>query len=184
MAHLESYLGPIQGGWRDDHDPDSGLQVARFPDDTPFPGVTTLVTVGLSHHHLPVPDDKGVHQELLMHLPVALGDLGPSLLDLARDLLRRRRGLSRGEVIHLGEGFLGRGTLAALWAMGPVYLPEGFALCVTPAVTIVLIWLVPITAAEARLVATEGWRALEAAFIAENPDVTDLDRRSVTAARY
>jgi hypothetical protein len=42
----------------------------RFGPDTPLPGVTTLVTLGLSRHHLRLPNGNGAHQELLMHLPI------------------------------------------------------------------------------------------------------------------
>ncbi|WP_370946780.1 suppressor of fused domain protein [Amycolatopsis sp. cg5] len=177
VSHLEARLGPIRGGWRDDIDPESGLQVARFADDLPFAGVTTLVTLGLSNSHL-----EGGHQELLMHLPVSMGNMGPALLDFARKLKASGRVLARGEYVRLGEGFLGTGEMSGLLAYGPVYLPDGFGTCEVGDHPVVIAWLIPITPAEERFVDTHGWRALEEAFEAEDPDLTDPARPSVSAA--
>lgn len=182
IEHLESFLGQIEGGWSDDVDLSSGLQVIRFADDVPFNGVTTLVTVGLSDQHLEAVDGRGSHQELLMHVPNRWGNLGPSLLDFARDLERSGRALRRGDVVELGSGFLGQGDIAALWAYTPGYLPAEFEMCVNGDRTIVIAWLIPITTAEINLVRHHGWRALEEAFASDDPDLTDIDRLPVSAA--
>ncbi|MFD8494375.1 suppressor of fused domain protein [Amycolatopsis sp. NPDC059657] len=177
VSHLEARLGPMRGGWRDDVDPESGLQVAGFGQDVPFAGVTTLVTLGLSNTHL-----EGGHQELLMHLPVGMGDMGPALLDFARKLKASGRVLLRGEYVRLGEGFLGTGEMSGLLAYSPVYLPDGFGTCDLGDRTIIIAWLIPITPAEERFVDTHGWHALETAFATEDPDLTDPNRPTVAAA--
>jgi hypothetical protein len=46
----------------------------------------------------------------------------------------------------------------------------------------VITWLVPITDAEAQYVHLRGWNALETAFQTEDPDLTDMTRKPVTAA--
>ncbi|MEC3976069.1 suppressor of fused domain protein [Amycolatopsis sp. H20-H5] len=181
VTHLEAHLGLMTAGWKDDAAPRSGLQVVKFG-DAPFTGVSTLVTLGLSHHHLGHAGAGAAHQEFLMHLPNARSNNGPPLLDLARDHLRAGRGLRQGETIEFGKGFLGSPGLVGLWAHSPVYLPDEFATYKLGEKTVRLVWLIPITAAEAALSAAQGWRTLRTAFLEENPDLTDLDRPSVQAA--
>jgi hypothetical protein len=57
----------------------------------------------------------------------------------------------------------------------------GFDVGDTGTVTVVMTWLVPITAAEASYVRARSWPALEDALVAEDPDLVDLSRSPVTA---
>jgi hypothetical protein len=101
IAHLESYLGPIAAGTAGDESTPAGVQVVRFGAHCPHPGVTTIATLGLSRHHLAQPSGKGVHQELLMHLPTAgqPGDAAGLLFQVAAEMIAHGCGLLRGEVI-------------------------------------------------------------------------------------
>lgn len=65
ILHLETFLGPIAGGWTEDA---AGarlpFQVVRF-EDRPRGNVVTYSTLGLSRHVLELPS-KTVRQELVM----------------------------------------------------------------------------------------------------------------------
>src|ERR671936_638255 len=50
IEHLESHLGEIVSGYRGDDTTPDGVLVAQFAPDRPWPGMTTLVTAGLSPH--------------------------------------------------------------------------------------------------------------------------------------
>jgi hypothetical protein len=152
--------------------------------EPPVPGFTTITTLGLSGHHLAQPSGKGVHQELLMHLPIADQPRNAAglLFQVAAELITRDRGLLRGEVIGPRGPLFGSGPMTALYATAPGYLPPGFDTCDTGTATVVMTCLVPITDAEAGYVRTHGWPAFEKALAAEDPDLADLSRNSVTAA--
>ena len=184
IAHLESHLGAISGGTNGDESTPEGLQVAWFGANRPYTGVTTIATLGLSRHHLAQSGSKGLHQELLMHLPMASQPRNAAglLLQVAAELLLRGRGLLRGEVIGPRGPLIGSGQMTALNAAAPGYLPPGFDICDTGTITIVMTWLIPITATEAHYVHTQGWPAFEETLAAEDPDLADLSRSPVTAA--
>lgn len=119
-----------------------------------------------------------------MHVPAAREPLNAAgvLYQVAQLLIDRGHGLLRGEVLG-PRGRLFAGTqMTALYTAAPVYLPGEFALCDTPAATVVMTWLVPITDAEAHYVAHRGWQAFEAELEAEDPDPVDLARSSIEAA--
>jgi Suppressor of fused protein (SUFU) len=180
IEHLESFLGLIDSGVPGDDSTPAGVQVIRFGADVPFTGVTTWATLGLSKHHLNQ-SSGGLHQELVMHVPTAQqpANIAGVLFQMAEELIRRGRGLARGEVVGPRGRLFADMEMTAVVAASPVYLPDGFAICHTPAAPIVLTWLVPLTDAEARFALAHGWRALEAIFVEQNPDVTDLRRTSV-----
>jgi Suppressor of fused protein (SUFU) len=180
VEHLERFLGPIEGGAGADDAIQPRVNAVRFAPDVPFTGVTTWTTLGLSNHHLQQPSG-GLHQELVMHVPTAPqpANVAAVLLQVAGELIARGRGLARGEVLGPRGPLFADTGLTGLVATSPAYLPDGFAVCDTPAVPVVLTWLVPLTTDEARFAHAHGWRALEKIFIAQDPDVTDLGRPSV-----
>ncbi len=116
-----------------------------------------------------------------MHVPTARqpDNVAGLLFQMAGELIQRGHGVARGEVIG-PRGRLFAGTeMTALVAAQPVYLPDEFAVCETPAAPVVLAWLVPLTQAEAHFAHTQGWAALEAVFVQQDPDLTDHERTSV-----
>jgi hypothetical protein len=183
IAHLESYLGEISGGTSGDDSTPDGLQVVWFGANRPHTGVTTIARLGLSRHHLAQSGGKGLHQELLMHLPMVGQPRNAAglLFQVAAELIARGRGLLRGEVIGPRGPLFGSGQMTALYAAAPGYLPDGFDVCDTGTVTVVMTWLVPITDTEANYVRARGWSAFEDALVAEDPDLVDLSRSPVTA---
>lgn len=170
----------MSGGSHGDATP-PGVDVGWFGPDVPFEGVTTLVTIGLSNHHLVQPSG-GLHQELLMHVrtwgyrpEMAAG----VLFQVAGELIDRGQGLLRGEVRGPRNRLFDEGEMTGLVAASPVYLPDEFGTCETPAAPVILSWLVPITTGEARFALARGWLALEDVFLAEDPDLTDPLRAEV-----
>jgi hypothetical protein len=143
-----------------------------------FTGVTTWATLGLSNHHVDQSGGRGLHQEFLMHVPVDRQPAGV-LFQVAGEVLARGTGLAHGEVIGPRGRLFAETELTALVAFTPVYPPDAFAVCETPAAPVVLTWLVPITGAEARFAAEHGWRTPEAAFVDQTPDPTTLSRTTV-----
>lgn len=72
--------------------------------------------------------------------------------------------------------------MTALYPAVPVYLPDDFAECSESNRTIVLTWMVPITDEEAEYVSAHGWESFEDALVAEDPDLTVVDRPPIAAA--
>lgn len=184
VGHLESYLGEIRAGSQGDDTTPQGVQVLWFGPDVPHPGAVTLATLGLSRCHLAQPSGRGLHQELLMHLPAVGEPLNAAgvLFQVAQLLVDRGNGLPRGQVLGPWGRLFADTQMSALYAAAPVYLPDEFAVCDTAAASVVMTWLVPITDAEAHYVARYGWRAFEDELLGENPDLTDLSRGSIQAA--
>lgn len=179
--HLERFLGPIDAGVRGDDTTPDGVQVVHFGDGAPFAGVTTSATLGLSNYHLGQASGRSLHQELVMHVPTTRrpSNLAGVLFQVAAELLERGQGLARGEVLG-PRGVLFPDTgMTALVAAAPVYLPDAFAVCETPAAPVVLTWLIPLADQEARFAVEHGWSELENLFVQKDPDLTDLGRASV-----
>jgi Suppressor of fused protein (SUFU) len=184
VEHLELFLGRIDSGTGGDDTTPAGVQAIRFGPDRPFAGVTTWTTLGLSNHHLEQPNGRGLHQELVMHVPTDREppNIAGILFQVAEELIQRGRGLGRGEVLGPRGRLFSRGEMVALAAAPPLYLPDAFAVCDAPAAPIVLTWLVPLTEAEAEFVHARGWGALSEIFLAQDPDLSEIERGSVPLA--
>ena len=65
--------------------------------------------------------------------------------------------------------------MEALYSAIPVYLPDDFA----QFDDVVLVWLVPISRAEAAFVTANGWSAFEDLLSETDPDLVDVDRKSL-----
>ena len=180
VAHLETYLGAIAGGWsRDAAGVPMRFQVVRF-DDRPDQGLVTYSTLGLSDHVIDLPM-KAVRQELVM--AVRRPSAGPhvvSVLATVGDwMLERHQGLLRGEVLRNGGAIPEGGSLDSLYASVPVMLPDGFATMATTDPATVFVWLIPVSDEEAGLVATHGWPWFEERLIERQPDLFDLNRSAI-----
>jgi hypothetical protein len=69
--------------------------------------------------------------------------------------------------------------MEGLYATQPVYFDDEFASCSTPDGTLTIVWLVPITAAEASYIRSVGWPRWEDDLAAVDPDLTSLRRASL-----
>jgi hypothetical protein len=183
IEHMEAFLGPIRSGAPGDESTPPGVQVVLFANDVPSPGVVTLSTLGLSHHHLVLPDDAPAHQELLFHFLEAdqpRNAIG-LLFQLAAEMIERGEAMGHGTIVGPRGRLFPTGSMTALYAAQPVYLRDEFARCpATPPID--LIWLIPITDTEADFARTHGDLAFQHALERENPDLTDPNRGQLHAA--
>ncbi|MBB4765605.1 suppressor of fused domain protein [Amorphoplanes digitatis] len=151
IEHLESFLGHMSGGSRGDETTPEGVQLAWFP-DSPFPGVTTPVTVDLSRRHLAMPNGGALHQELMMHVPKSdyPARAAGLLFQVAGEMVRRGSALQHAQVIGPHGPLFPGSQMTAMVAISPLYLPDASAFVrVEDSVPVVLTWLVPITDGEA-----------------------------------
>jgi hypothetical protein len=185
IEHLESFLGPIETGWR--HDESGGplsFDVALFRRG-PSADTVSFSTVGLSKHSLRSPrSEKAIHHELVIATKRDFGTRNiPALLQqMGMEAIQRDRAYLRGEVIGPRDDLF-RGTdKVALYVSAPSCFPDSFARVVTPDNAIVVFaWLIPITRAEAELVTREGWERFEDTLVSADADLMDFNRNSVEA---
>lgn len=180
VEHLESFLGPISGGWSTD---ESGqrlrFQVVRF-DGAPDERSVTYLSLGLSRHELGLPT-KTVREELLVsvHREWASDRLASVISTIGEELLGRHRALLRGEILPPREPITPGSQLAAFYAAAPVLIPDAFGSYAGSTPPTVFVWLVPITATESELVASHGWEWFESQLEAQQPDLLDLGRDGI-----
>src|SRR5579871_2861200 len=181
IAHLEKYLGRIQGGWSKTFDGDPMPFNVAVCENGVLQGTTAFVTVGLSHSPLPAPaSDKLIRHELLMVAWTEQSKVGiPGVLQqLGNEALQRHTAFLRGDVIGPRGVLFPDTPLEAIYFAIPTCFPDGFGACeISPGKTVVIAWLIPITASEAAYVRSHGWRRFEALLVEKNPDLTNLNRR-------
>ncbi|MCA0983385.1 suppressor of fused domain protein [Halobacillus yeomjeoni] len=178
---LEEHLGNVLYGWS------TGctgkkipFQIAKYSDG-PFQGTSTYTTIGLSDHLLKSTNRKEIRQELVIVSYTNFGDENiPGILQqVGMFLLKDHQALLRGDVIGPYGSLFKDSKLEALYASIPVYFPESFEIYDGGDVPIVMIWLIPIMASEARFVRTDGWEAFENMLEEVDPDLVDYQRSSV-----
>lgn len=179
IAHLERHLGRMARGAAAPAG-EFRVQLAVFKDQ-PSPGATAYATLGLSHHLLRDPSGREYRQELLGCSHECFDALVPegNLLTIAADLIREHRALLRGEVVGPRGAIVPGSTLEAYYSAIPVYFPDALATFGGTAPPTVLVWLVPITHAEAHFVFAQGWSAFEDVLVERAPDLLDLKRATV-----
>lgn len=181
VEHLEYYLGDIVSGYsKDEEHRKLPFQIARF-ENAP-PDTVTLVTLGFSAARLAIGlSARHVRQEYLMTVSAGWdsGNLPAVLHQVAMEAYAKGAAFVRGQVIG-PRGILIAGTaIEALYVTLPVYFPEEFHVFKPEeGEPIVLAWLVPITAAEARYVERSGCEAFEDLLSELDPDLRDLGRAS------
>lgn len=180
IAHLESFLGPIAGGWaRDANRQRLPCQVVWF-EEAPDRGLMTYATLGLSRHALQS-STKTIRQELLLSVRRSFGStqLVGVISTVAEMLLARHQPLLRGDVLPPAGPIVSGSTLSALYAAIPVLLPDAFAVFEGSEPPTVFVWLVPVTAVEADLIGSHGWSWFEDQLVEQQPDLFDLGRPGI-----
>lgn len=179
VGHFESHLGQIAGGWSDDEGSGS-LQVVRFPGQ-PVPDVSCYATLGLSEHVLAMPRGREVRQELVFcaYDRFPAGDVASFLMSFGESLVPGHRALLRGDVIGPGEAVIPGSSLNAVYASVPVVFDDSFGTYERSTPATVVVWLIPLSAAEAGFVRQKGWSAFEELLEDADPDLFDLERPSL-----
>ncbi|WP_410809439.1 suppressor of fused domain protein [Micromonospora sp. 067-2] len=184
VAHLESRLGKIQAGWtRDPEGVELPFQVAEFRGGGQLVGSTSYSTLGLSRHSLPSPSgDREMSLEFVMstHSALAPARFPQSLQFLAQDLLRRHVAILRGQTFTLPWPVADGSAMSNIYAAVPGYFDEDFdSVELEDGRGVAVIWMIPISDAENTFVTDCGWDAFERELVERDPDLLDLNRRSV-----
>ena len=183
INHVETYLGEIDSAWK----PDStfyGISVSRFLNQ-PADSMSTYVTFGLSHHKLLLTGNKEVCQELMLttlnNIP---GDeIASFLLRISDLVLSKHEGLLRGQVIGPGKPLFSGSSMNAVYASIPVIFDEGLATFKGSSPATVMVWLIPIYSNEAIYIDQHGWESFEDALESKDPDLWDVERKSVVTGK-
>jgi hypothetical protein len=182
VEHFEKGLGQIEVGWSVDADGRRmPFQIVRFPQGS-GPGTISFATLGLGRYPLTSPDpDIEIRHELLMLAPESLRDgVLPSLIQqVGEETIHSQRPLLRGDVIGPRGPLIPGSQMEALYVTLPVYFPDEFATCEEDDHTIVIAWLVPISAGEAHYIVHHGWADFEDRLVEQDPDLTDFGRQPI-----
>ena len=91
-----------------------------------------------------------------------------------------REAVLRGDVIALPQGLLLGSRFTHLYAALPVYYDDDFkSVIVENGDQIAIVWLLPITAGEARIVTEGGWIRFEDELAKHDPDLMDMSREAI-----
>ena len=176
VDHLGAHFGEPERRW---HFAQGALHVVRFG-DRPIADASTYVTIGLSERVLEQPSGP-VRQELMFSCygSFDLDAIPLTLAHVAGQVALTGRALLEFGTWPRDEGLAPRQAAAFLFS-APIYFPPEVHVIETRPPT-VLVWLIPILEDEAALVAEKGWGPLERRFTQQDPDLLDLDRKSVLA---
>jgi hypothetical protein len=175
--HLERHLGPIARGWSDQEET-HGVQVLSFVDQ-PQSHVTTFATLGLSEYVLSMPKSREIRQELLISAnnEFPADAIAGLLLSIAEHVLEHRKALLRGEIVGPGPSVVPNSILTEIFVTNPSPFDSSLTHFSTSP-PLVFAYLIPVSAAEAFLVRSRGWRWFEEQLEQQDPDVWDLGRRT------
>ena len=182
VQHFESVLGPVRSGWMSAPTGEQlPYQVVRYATG-PDTGSVAYSSLGLSRHALLAADGTTVRQEVLVlatkSLPVeyVLG----MVQTITEAMLTSGRPLCQGEVLGAGPAGLNDSAMVEVYVALPVYFDDSFATFVSAeGMNVEVMWLVPVTAAEAQFVRVHGWERFEDLLLAEDPDLVDVHRAPV-----
>ncbi|MFB6781328.1 suppressor of fused domain protein [Streptomyces sp. NPDC056352] len=181
IDHLEGRLGRMGGAWPPrDGAAEGSPQVAWFRDGQ-LPQVQAFATIGL--FRTPLRDqmsDRHYHLELLacdyLNDGEESGPLPDVLEFVAERMVQHGHAILRGDVIPLPIPLPG-GSKTALYVALPVYFDNDFSfVTIENGSDVAIVWLVPITSAEADFVCAKGWQAFEKALAEQDPDLVDINR--------
>ncbi|GLY01346.1 hypothetical protein Acsp01_17250 [Actinoplanes sp. NBRC 101535] len=87
----------------------------------------------------------------------------------------------RGDVVKLPDGLVLGERFTHLYAALPVYYDGDFkSVVVEDGKSVAIVWLIPIAADEARIVAEQGWEKFEQRLVERDPDLMDFARDLVS----
>jgi Suppressor of fused protein (SUFU) len=146
--------------------------------------VSVFVTSGLSELSLDQADKGVITQELLFacrgeHDHDVVGLLGV----ISEEVANRGRAMERGEVTGPAGPIVQSSSLTAVVATLPVFLPDS-AVFYPGAPATVLVWLLPLSSAEAALARKLGPDRFESMLdkMAQSADLYDLNRQEIVSA--
>jgi hypothetical protein len=185
IDHLERRLGQMTISWSGE--PRKGLptfNVGGFAGGT-FVDTVSYATLGLGK--VPLHNPGYDRHFFLEFVTSERGPCDPSNSDFVAVLgfmwsrcVDSREAVLRGGVIALPPGLELGSRFTHLYAALPVYYDDGFmSVVVENGDSVAIVWLVPITAGEARIVAEQGWERFEEALAMHDPDLMDINREVI-----
>jgi hypothetical protein len=180
IDHLERYLGPIQGGWREADGVPLGFQIAWFRPPA-HEGVVAYATLGLSRHVL-----QGPAMEAREELVVAVREefrsdrITSVVADLAQILLQGHRPILFGEVLPPRDPIVPGSSLTSFYAAPPSFLENEFREYRGSNPVTLLLWMIPVSTNEAALIATHGGKWFERSLLDQPSEAFDLRRTDIS----
>jgi Suppressor of fused protein (SUFU) len=181
-TYLERELGvsttiasfPVGGGF-------GLLEIVRFRNQ-PFPGASTIVTIGLSDEVLQVAPSTGARSELawsyLDSAHVSLDEVEQILGAATRVALTRQQGWLPGTVLPFSGPLIEGLEFETLYSSDISYFPQKVRVIdETEPVTFVAS-LIPIFEIETKLIKDIGWERFEKQLVESGVDVLDLSRNA------
>jgi antitoxin YqcF len=174
-CHYEKHLGLIAKGWSD-KESEYGVYVVSF-NDIPDNGVITFATLGLSSYSFPTGQGAGIKQELLISVEQSFDSdrVASFLMFLAEHIVIRNKAVLRGEVIDPARPIIAGASSTAVYATNPSPFGDEFMnFRCDP--SLVFVYLIAISGAEAELIRRRGWRWFEDRLESEDPNIWNLCR--------
>jgi hypothetical protein len=182
LDHIESFLGPTEGGWKDPAGEVWPFQVVQFS-GRPVPKTMTFCTLGLSEYPLKrVGDHAIIRLELMLVVHDVHGPMSiPALLhDLGVQAMSQEHAFFRGQVIGPRGPLFPGSELEALYVTAPMHLPDEFNDIETEDGDLGFIaWLLPIASSEADFIHSNGWDEFENLLVERQRDVFDVFRKPI-----
>ena len=185
IDHLERRLGQLTAGWKGTaREGLPTVNVGCFTGGV-FADTTGYATVGLSRVPLHNPGrDRHLFLEFIAaeHGPDDISrSMFPRALEfVASRCLDTREAVLRGEVIPLPEYIIRGSRFTSLYTALPVYYDAEFkSVVVENGDAIAIAWLIPLTSREAQFVADHGWGQFEGELLKHDPDLMDMNRKTV-----
>jgi hypothetical protein len=183
FEHFEKHLGHVVSGWSKDAEGKKlPFQVAVFQ-RSPIAGAQVLATLGLSDVPLRVGGTgRRLRQELVMMFRESEGprNLPGILQQVGLEALVKDQAYAVGDILGPRGELRTGSTLEALYVATPVYLPDSFQVFRPETGDgIVIGWLVPISASEARFAHANGRASFEEELGKANPDLLDFNRSPI-----
>jgi hypothetical protein len=179
IAHIEGLLGHIDSGWSTGSG-STQIQVAKFVDQ-PFRCATTYVTLGLSDHVFSMPRAREVRQEFVFtaydRFPGE--QIASFMLTFCERLIVMKQALLRGDVVGPSDPIIPGVAVNAVYATVPVVFDDAFHTYSGSSPPTVMVWLLPLLSSEAGFVKRNGWSQFEDILETEDPDLWDLNRKSI-----
>jgi|ERR1051325_1815693 hypothetical protein len=181
IDHLEEHLGAPARTFEPlsprDHRP---FQVISF-EGTPFPDATTLVTAGLSARPREQSKGHNIRQELVAATYRSRDEeeLAAVVDAIGREVLTRDSALLRGEVVGPAGPIFAGSTIEAFAYTSPWYWSDEFSRFSGLSPAVLMIWLLPLTTAEAGYVRQHGIDRFEVEINEQVPDLLDFRRPSI-----
>jgi hypothetical protein len=179
IQHIENHLGVITQGWKD-NDSEFDIQIISFK-DCPGETVSTFLSLGMSDQVLEMGNARKVRQELVFSAyTISISSMIVSfLMSLCESIIRRGKGVLRGEVIPLSSELVKRIGFDAVYCSIPIFFEDDFCSYDESSPSTVMVMVVPIYQSEADYIDKNGWGNFENLLEEKDPDLCSMERGAV-----